>query len=165
MAHSGRRILVRMVHRAGLLLPNDGYYLFKDGEINGITWSGHAEGYSSYEISDVIKVRGYIWSGVSGTGSSSVITYVDLRGFKRLHFAYSSISVVDGESPNIRAYPNYVSTPSEGEGPWEAVYDLAAIPDLSNQLIMIQSGHIQKTSTSGSVDASLTVTAVWATRD
>lgn len=156
---------MRMVHRAGLLLPNDGYYLFQNGEINGITWSGHAEGYSSYEISDVIKVRGYIWSGVSGTGSSSVITYVDLRGFKRLHFLYTTIKVVNGTCPNIRAYPNYVSTPSEGGGPWEAVYDLSAIPDLSNLRIMIQSGHVSKTSTSGVVDSELVVTSVWATRD
>lgn len=156
---------MRMAHRAGLLLPNDGYFLFKEGQINGITWTGSYEGYSSYEITTHISVRGYIWSGVSGTGSSSVITYVDLRGFKRLHFLYTTIKVVNGTCPNIRAYPNYVSTPSDGEGPWEAVYDLSAIPDLSNLRIMIQSGHVSKTSTSGVVDSGLVVTNIWATRD
>ena len=158
-------VVVRMAHRAGILVPDNAFYLFQDGLINGVTWTGSAQGYSSYEISDVLKARGYIWSGVSGTGSSSIITYVDLRGFRYLHFAYSAISVLDGECPNIRACPNYVSTPSEGEGPWEAVYDLSAIPDLSNQLIMIQSGHVSKSSTSGSINASITVNAVWATRE
>lgn len=165
MARSGGCVLLRMIHRAGILLPDNAYFLFKDGTINGITWTGSYQGYSSYEITTHIKVRGYIWNGVSGTGSSSVITYVDLRGFKRLHFLYTNISVVNGTCPNIRAYPNYVSTPSDGSGPWEAVYDLSAIPDLSDLRIMIQSGHVSKTSTSGVIDSELVVTAVWATRD
>ena len=156
---------MRMVHRAGIFVPDNAYYLFKGGSINGITWSGSYEGYSSYEINTHIRVRGYIWNGVSGTGSSSVITYVDLRGFKHLHFLYTTIKVVNGTCPNIRAYPNYVSTPSDGSGPWEAVYDLSAIPDLSDLRIMIQSGHVSKTSTSGVIDSELVVTAVWATRD
>ena len=156
---------MRMIHRAGILVPDNAFYLFQNGLINGITWTGSYEGYSSYEINTHIRVRGYIWNGVSGTGSSSVITYVDLRGFKRLHFLYTTIKVVNGTCPNIRAYPNYVSTPFEGSGPWEAVYDLSAIPDLSNLRIMIQSGHVSKTSTSGVVDSELVVTAVWATRD
>lgn len=156
---------MRMVHRAGIFVPDNAYYLFKDGSINGITWSGSYEGYSSYEINTHIKVRGYIWNGVSGTGSSSVITYVNLQGFRHLHFLYSAIKVVNGTCPNVRAYPYYVSTPSEGSGPWEAVYDLSAIPDLSNLRIMIQSGHVSKASTSGVVDSELVVTAVWATRN
>lgn len=156
---------MRMVHRAGIFVPDNAYYLFNGGSINGITWSGSYEGYSSYEINTHIKVRGYIWNGVSGTGSSSVITYVNLQGFRHLHFLYSTIKVVNGTCPNVRAYPYYVSTPSEGSGPWEAVYDLSAIPDLSNLRIMIQSGHVSKTSTSGVVDSEIIVDAIWATRN
>lgn len=154
---------MRMVHRAGIVVPSDAYYLFQNGSINGITWTGSFEGYSSYEINTVIRVRGYIWNGVSGTGSASVITYADLRGFARLHFAYSTIKIVSGHAPNIRVYPNYVSTPDEGD--LIASYDLSAIPDLSSTLIMIQSGHVSKSQTSGVVDSELVVTAVWATRD
>ena len=156
---------MRMVHRAGLFIPNNAFYIFQNGLINGITWTGTASGYSNYSITDKIMAGGYIWSGVTGSGSSSVITYVDLRGFKHIHFAYDVIKVAGGECPNIRVYPNYVSLTSEGEGPWEAVYDLDAIPDLSNQLIMIQSGHINKDTSSGVVDSEVDVTAVWATRD
>lgn len=156
---------MRMVHRAGIFVPDNAYYLFKGGKINGITWTGGSEGYGDYEINTRIMVGCYIWNGVSGSGSSSVITYVDLRGFKKLHFLYTTIKVVNGTCPNIRAYPNYVSTPSDGSGPWEAVYDLSAIPDLSDLRIMIQSGHVSKTSTSGVIDSELVVTAVWATRD
>ena len=101
----------------------------------------------------------------SNTGSASIITYVDLRGFRHLHFAYDEIKVYGGNAPNIRVYPNYVSTPSEGDGPWEAVYDLSAIPDLTNQLLMIQSGHLNKQQSSGVMDSTIRVTAVWATRD
>lgn len=157
---------MRMVHRAGIFLPDNAFYLFKSGSINGVSWSGTSEGYSSYSInSSGINVRGYLWNGVSGTGSASVNAYVDLRGFKHLGFTYSEIKVVNGTCPNIRAYPNYVSTPSDGNGPWTTIYDLSAIPDLSNQRIMIQSGHVSKTSTSGVVDSVINVTAVWATRD
>lgn len=148
------------------MLPDNAFYLFKNGTINGITWTGSASGYSSYTInSSGIHVGAYIWSGVSGSGSSSVITYADLRGFKHLGFVYNEIKVLNGTCPNIRAYPNYVSTPSDGAGPWTTIYDLSAIPDLSNQLIMIQSGHVSKSSTSGVVDSDLNVTAVWVTRD
>lgn len=165
MAHRGGCVLLRMIHRAGILLPDNAYYFFKGGSINGITWTGSYEGYSSYEINTHIRVRGYIWNGVSGTGSSSVITYVDLRGFKHLHFLYTTIKVVNGTCPNVRVYPNYVSTPSDGSGPWTTSYDLSTISDLSNVLLMIQSGHVSKTSTSGVIDSELVVTAVWATRD
>ena len=156
---------MRMVHRAGIMVPDNAFYLFKGGTINQISWTGTYEGYSSYEINTHIRVRGYIWNGVSGTGSSSVVGYADLRGFKHLHFGYSTIKVVSGTAPNIRAYPNYVSTPSDGTGPWTTSYDLSAIPDLSNVRIMIQSGHISKTSTSGVVDSELVVDSIWATRD
>lgn len=158
-------VVVRMAHRSGVLVPDNAFFLFQAGAINGITWTGSYEGYSSYEINTRIRVRGYIWNGVSGTGSSSVITYADLRGFRHLHIKYSTIKTVSGTSPNIRVYPNYVSLQSDGSGPWEAVYDLSAIPDLTSTLLMIQSGHVSKTSTSGVVDAELIVDAVWATRD
>lgn len=154
---------MRMVHRAGLLLPNNGYYLFRDGTINGITWTGTAQGYSDYRIDTVIHAGAYLWSGVTGTGSSSVITYVDLRGFKRVHFLVSEITYFAGEAPNIRVYPNYVSL--QQTAPFEAVYDLSAISDLSRVLLMIQSGHLNKQSSSGVQDAGVTVSAVWATRD
>ena len=156
---------MRMVHRAGIFLPDNAFYLFKSGTINGITWTGSADGYSSYTInSSGINVRAYLWNGVSGSGSSSVITYVDLRGFKHVGFTYNEYKTVSATAPNIRVYPNYVSL-STGTGSRTAIYDLSAIPDLSNQLIMIQSGHVSKSSTSGVVDSVLTVTAVWATRD
>lgn len=166
MAHRGGCVLVRMVHRSGIFVPDNAFYLFKGGLINNISWTGSAEGYSSYEINTVIKARAYLWNGVTGTGSSSVITqHLDLRGFKHVHFKYSAISVYAGECPNIRVYPNYVSTPSEGEGPWIADYDLSAIPDLSDVMLMIQSGHLNKQTSSGVQNASITVTEVWATRD
>lgn len=154
---------MRMVHRAGLLLPNNGYYLFRDGTINGITWTGTAQGYSDYQINTVIHAGAYLWSGVTGTGSSSVITYVDLRGFKRVHFLVSEIKYFAGEAPNIRVYPNYVSL--QQTAPFETVYDLSAISDLSRVLLMIQSGHLNKQTSSGVQDAGVTVSAVWATRD
>lgn len=166
MVHSGRCDIMRMIHRAGLLIPENAFYLFKDGLINGVSWTGSAQGYSSYEITDHIHVRAYLWSGVTGTGSSSVITqHLDLRGFKHVHFKYSSISVYAGECPNIRVYPNYVSTPSEGEGPWIASYDLSALADLTDVMLMIQSGHLNKQTSSGVQNASITVREVWATRD
>lgn len=152
-----------MVHRAGILLPDNAYYLFKNGKINGITWTGGSDGYSSYEINTRIRVRAYLWNGVSGSGSSSVITYVDLRGFKKVHFLVTRIMKVAGTAPNIRVHPNYVSL--QNSVPFETVYDLSAITDLSNVLLMIQSGHVSKTSTSGVIDSELIVTAVWATRD
>lgn len=155
---------MRMVHRAGLLLPNDGYFLFKEGQINGVTWTGSYQGYSSYEINTVLKARAYLWNGVTGTGSSSVITqHLDLRGFKHVHFRVSGIDVYAGGAPNIRVYPNYVSL--QDTAPFEAVYDLSAIPDLSNVMLMIQSGHLNKQSSSGVMNAEVTVSAVWATRD
>lgn len=157
---------MRMIHRAGIFLPDNAYYLFKDGAINGITWTGTAQGYSSYEINTVLKARAYLWNGVTGTGSSSIITqHQDLRGFRHVCFKYTAITVFAGECPNIRVYPNYVSTPSDGARPWVAVYDLSAIPDLSDVMLMIQSGHLNKQTSSGVQDASITVTEVWATRD
>lgn len=155
---------MRMVHRAGLLLPSNGYYLFRDGAINGITWTGSAQGYSSYEINTGLKARAYLWNGVTGTGSSSVITqHLDLRGFTKVHFLVSGIDVLNGDSPNIRVYPNYVSL--QDSAPFEAVYDLSAIPDLSDVMLMIQSGHLNKQSSSGVMNAEVAVSAVWATRD
>lgn len=155
---------MRMAHRAGILVPDNAFYLFQDGLINDITWTGSAQGYSSYEISTVLKARGYIWNGVTGTGSSSIITqHLDLRGFKHIHFLVSGIDVLDGTAPNIRTYPNYVSL--QDSAPFESVYDLSAIPDLSDVMLMIQSGHVSKPSTSGSINASITVNAVWATRE
>lgn len=130
--------------------------------MNGVSWTGSTSGYSSYEVSTVIGCRAYIWSGETGTGSSSVITYADLRGFTKLHFRVTSKKTVSGTAPNIRVYPNYVSL--QNSTPFEAVYDLSSIPDLSNVLIMIQSGHVSKTSSSGSVDAQISVSKVWATR-
>ena len=156
---------MRMAHRAGIFVPDNAFYLFKGGAINGITWTGSYEGYSSYEINTVIRVRGYIWDGVSGTGSSSVITNADLRGYAKLHFKYSTIKIVNGTCPNIRVYPNYVSTPTEGDPPIVTSYDLSAIPDLTSTIVMIQSGHISKSSTSGVVDSELVITDVWATRE
>ena len=155
---------MRMIHRAGILLPDNAYYLFKDGAINGITWTGTSRGYSSYHINTDINVRAYLWNGVTGTGSSSVITrHLDLRGFKRVHFLVSGIDVYAGGAPNIRVYPNYVSL--QNSAPFEAVYDLSAIPDLSDVMLMIQSGHLNKQSSSGVMNAGVTVSAVWATRD
>lgn len=155
---------MRMIHRAGLLLPINGYYLFRDGTINGITWTGTAQGYSSYEINTVLKARAYLWNGVTGTGSSSIVTqHLDLRGFNKVHFLVSGIDVYAGEAPNIRVYPNYVSL--QDSAPFEAVYDLSAIPDLSDVMLMIQSGHLNKQSSSGAMNAEVVVSAVWATRD
>ena len=146
------------------MLPDNAYFLFKDGTINGITWTGSASGYSSYEINTVIRARAYLWNGVTGTGSSSVITqHLDLRGFKRVHFRISYIKVYAGTAPNIRVYPNYVSL--QNSAPFETVYDLSAIPDLSDVMLMIQSGHLNKQSSSGVMDAEVQVSAVWATRD
>lgn len=157
---------MRMVHRAGIYVPDNANFLFKNGLINGVTWTGSAQGYSSYEITDHIKARAYIWSGVTGTGSSSVITqHLDLRGYKRVHFKYSDIDYENGEAPNIRVYPNYVSLEHEGDGPWTVSYDLSALADQSDVMLMIQSGHLTKSSSSGSIDASITVTEVWVTRD
>ena len=119
---------MRMVHRAGLLLPNDAYFVFKDGKINGITWTGSASGYGSYTISTYIMAGAYIQSGVTGSGSASVIATVDLRGFKRLHFRVSYIKVYAGTAPNIRVYPNYVSL--QNSAPFDVAYDLSAITDL-----------------------------------
>lgn len=155
---------MRMIHRAGIFLPDNAYYLFKDGSINGITWTGTAQGYSSYRIDTVLGARAYLWNGVTGTGSSSVITqHLDLRGFKRVHFLVSAIAVLNGDSPNIRVYPNYVSL--QNSAPFETVYDLSAISDLSNVMLMIQSGHLNKQSSSGVMNAEVDVSAVWATRD
>ena len=153
---------MRMAHRAGLLIPNNCMYLFNGGVINGITWTGGAQGFSSYEISTVIGCRAYIWNGETGTGSASVIAYADLRDFSQLHFRVTAQKTVAGTAPNIRVYPNYVSLQSSA--PYEAVYDLSAIPDLSNVMIMIQSGHITKSTTSGVIDAQISVSQVWATR-
>lgn len=164
MAHRGGCVLLRMIHRAGILLPDNAYFLFKDGTINGITWTGSYQGYSSYEINTVLKARAYLWNGVTGTGSSSVITqHLDLRGFKRVHFLVSAINVYAGGAPNIRVYPNYVSL--QNSAPFEAVYDLSAISDLSDVMLMIQSGHLNKQSSSGVMNAEVAVSAVWATRD
>ena len=164
MARSGGCVLLRMIHRAGILLPDNAYFLFKGGAINGITWTGSAQGYSSYEINTVLKARAYLWNGVTGTGSSSIVTqHLDLRGFKRVHFLVSGIAVLAGQAPNIRVYPNYVSL--QNSAPFEAVYDLSAISDLSNVMLMIQSGHLNKQSSSGSINAEVVVSAVWATRD
>lgn len=149
-------------HYSGILIPNTGEYLFRDGLINGIEWTPSTSGYSSCEINTVLKVRAYMWEGITGTGSASIAGYADLTGFKKLHFAVSGISVLNGDSPNLRVYPNYVSL--QNAAPFEAVYDLSAIPDLSNTLIMIQSGHLNKQQSSGRMDASITVSAIWATR-
>lgn len=154
---------MRMVHRSGLLIPNNCLYLFDGGAINGFTWTGTTSGYSTYTIDTVIRCRAYIWSGETGTGSSSVTIRVDLRGFTKLHFRVSSQKTVAGTAPNIRVYPNYVSLQSTA--PYESVYDLSAIPDLSDVLIMIQSGHINKQTSSGVIDAQIDVAKVWATRD
>lgn len=156
---------MRMVHRSGVFLPDNAFYLFKDGKINNVTWTGTSSGYGSWEINTILKARVYIYSGVSGQGSASITTTVDLRGFKHLHFGYSTVDQVSGTAPNIRVYPNYVSIPHEGSGPWTTSYDLSAITDLSSTLIMIQSGHVSKSSTSGVVNAEIFVTSVWATRD
>ena len=157
---------MRMVHRAGIYIPDNAFFLFRNGLINGVTWTGSAQGYSSYEITDHINARAYIWAGETGTGSSSVITqHLDLRGYKRVHFKYSSIHYQNGEAPNIRVYPNYVSLEHEGDGPWTVSYDLSALADQSDVMLMIQSGHIAKTSSSGSISASITVREVWVTRD
>ena len=156
-----------MVHRAGIFVPDNAFFLFKSGLINGVTWSGNTTGYSSYEITDHIKARAYIWSGVTSSDSNaSVITqHLDLRGFKRVHFKYTDIDYENGEAPNIRVYPNYVSLEHEGDGPWTVSYDLSALADPSDVMLMIQSGHLAKTTSSGSIDASITVTEVWVTRD
>ena len=158
---------MRMVHRAGIYVPDNANFLFKNGLINGVTWSGNITGYSSYEITDHIHVRAYIWSGVTSSDSNaSVITqHLDLRGYKHIHFKYSSINYENGEAPNIRVYPNYVSLEHEGDGPWTVSYDLSALADQSDVMLMIQSGHLAKTTTSGSIDASITVKEVWVTRD
>lgn len=145
-------------------MPSPAFYLFNNGTINGITWTGSAQGYSSYEINTIIRARAYLWNGVTGTGSSSVITQnLDLRGFKRVHFRISYIKVYAGTAPNIRVYPNYVSL--QNSAPFEVAYDLSAIPDLSDVMLMIQSGHLDKQSSSGVMDAEVQVSAVWATRD
>lgn len=146
-------------------MPSPAFYLFNNGTINGVTWTGSYSGYSSYEINTHIRVRGYIWNGVSGTGSSSVITYADLTGYKTLHFEYDTIKVVTGTAPNIRVHPYYTSLRNDGTGPWESTYDLSTFADKSNILIMIQSGHVSKSSTSGVVDSELIVTRVWATKE
>lgn len=159
---------MRMIHRAGIFVPDNAYFLFKDGLINGITWSGNYTGYASYQITDHIHVRTYIWSGVSSDNdnNASVITqHLDLRGFKRVHFKYTSIHYENGEAPNIRVYPNYVSLDHDGEGPWTVSYDLSALADPTDVMLMIQSGHLKKTTTSGSIEASITVKEVWVTRD
>lgn len=154
---------MRMVHRSGVFLPDNAFYLFDGGKINNVTWTGTAQGYSSYNIDTVIHARAYLWNGVTGTGSSSVTAYADLRGFKRVHFRVTRINVLAGTAPNIRVYPNYVSL--QNSAPFDTVYDLSAIPDLSNVPLMIQSGHLSKQSSSGVLEASVTVSAIWATRD
>lgn len=156
---------MRMIHRAGLFLPSNGYYLFRDGKINGITWTGSGSGWGSWEINTRIRARAYIYSGETGSGSATVATTVDLRGFKHLHFIYSFIEQVSGTAPNIRVYPYYVSIPHDGSGPWATSYDLSAISNLSSVQIWIQSGHVSKSSSSGSVNSEIIVTSVWATRD
>ena len=158
---------MRMVHRAGIFVPDNAFFLFKNGLINGVTWNGHTTGYASYEITDHIKARAYIWSGVtSGDSNASVVTqHLDLRGYRHVHFKYTGIDYENGEAPNIRVYPNYVSLEHEGEGPWTVSYDLSGLADLTDVMLMIQSGHLAKTTSSGSVDASITVTEVWVTRD
>ena len=158
---------MRMVHRAGIFVPDNAFFLFKNGLINGVTWNGHTTGYASYEITDHLYARAYIWSGVTSSDSNaSIVTqHLDLRGFKRIHFKYSSINYENGEAPNIRVYPNYVSLEHEGEGPWTVSYDLSALADQSDVMLMIQSGHLAKTTTSGSIDASITVKEVWVTRN
>ena len=156
-----------MVHRSGVFLPDNAYFLFQNGVINGVTWNGHTTGYASYEITDHLYARAYIWSGVTSNDSNASIVaqHLDLRGFKHVWFKYSSIHYLNGESPNIRVYPYYVSLNHDGEGPWTVSYDLSSLADLSDVRLMIQSGHVSKTSSSGSVTASISVKEVWVTRD
>ena len=156
-----------MVHRAGIFVPDNAFFLFKNGLINGVTWNGHTTGYASYDIDDRLHARAYIWSGVTSSDSNaSIVTqHLDLRGYKHVHFKYTGIDYENGEAPNIRVYPNYVSLEHEGEGPWTVSYDLSALADQSDVMLMIQSGHLAKTTSSGSIDASITVREVWVTRD
>lgn len=158
---------MRMVHRAGIFVPDNAFFLFQNGLINGVTWTGTITGYSSYEITDHIKARAYIWSGVTSNDSNaSVVTqHLDLRGYRHVHFRYTDIDYENGDAPNIRVYPNYVSLEHEGDGPWTVSYDLSALADLTDVMLMIQSGHLAKTTSGGSIDASITVTEVWVTRD